>query len=142
MGEFVRQEREGGVVTIRIDRPDVHNAFNEVVIEELAGAFRAVGADRETRVVILASAGKSFSAGADIHWMRRMVKYSVEDNLADAAAMAEMLRRIRECPKPVIARVHGATYGGGVGLTAACDIAVAVRTAFFLKPLVSLMFLG
>ncbi len=131
MGEFVRQERDGGVVTIRIDRPDVHNAFNEVVIEELASAFRAVGADEEARVVILASVGKSFSAGADIQWMRRMVEYSVEDNVADAAAMAEMLRRIRECPKPVIARVHGATYGGGVGLTAACDIAVAVRTAIF-----------
>lgn len=129
--QFVQTESRDGVATIWIDRRDVHNAFNEVVIGELAAAFASAGADDAVRVVILASRGKSFSAGADIHWMKRMVAYSVEENVADATDMANMLRAIRECPRPVIARVHGATFGGGVGLTAACDIAVALRAATF-----------
>ncbi|MCP3902887.1 MAG: enoyl-CoA hydratase/isomerase family protein [Planctomycetes bacterium] len=131
MGEFVRYETDNGVGTVTIDRPDVHNAFNEVVIEGLTAAFAAAGADDAVRVVILASTGKSFSAGADIHWMKRMIDYTVDENIRDAGEMAAMLRAIRECPKPVIARVHGATFGGGVGLTAACDLAVALRTATF-----------
>ena len=131
MGQFVRTRAGEGVVTVEIDRPDVHNAFNEVVIEELTRAFAAVGEDPAARVAVLASTGKSFSSGADIQWMRRMVDYSRAENEADARAMAGMLRAIRECPKPVIARVHGATFGGGVGLTAACDVAVAVRGATF-----------
>ena len=131
MAEFVRQETRDHVVTVSIDRPDVHNAFNELVIEELTAAFRMVGQSDDARVAVLASTGTSFSAGADLHWMRRMVDYTEAENIADATAMAGMLRAIRECPKPVIARVHGATYGGGVGLTAACDIAVAVRSATF-----------
>jgi len=131
MTEFVQQRIEDGVATVTIDRPDVHNAFNEVVIRALTAAFADLGARDDVRVVILASAGTSFSAGADINWMKRMVDYSLEENLADSREMAGMLRAIRECPKPVIARVHGATYGGGVGLTAACDIAVALRSAIF-----------
>jgi len=131
VSEFVRTRVEAGVATVEIDRPDVHNAFNEVVIDELTAAFGSVGEDAAARVAVLASTGKSFSAGADIHWMRRMIDYSRAENEADARAMAGMLRAIRECPKPVIARVHGATFGGGVGLTAACDIAVAVREATF-----------
>ncbi len=131
MAEFVQSCRSDGVATIWIDRPDVHNAFNEVVIAELSAAFAEAGADGDVRIVVLASRGRSFSAGADIHWMKRMVDYSVAENVADATDMANMLRAIRECPRPVIARVHGATFGGGVGLTAACDIAVAVRDATF-----------
>ena len=131
MTQFVRTAIDQHVATITIDRPDVHNAFNEVVIDELTRAFTAIGDDASIRAVILASAGPSFSAGADMHWMRRMVDYSMEENLADARAMAHMLRAIRDCPTPTIARVHGAAYGGGVGLTAACDIAVAVRSAVF-----------
>jgi methylglutaconyl-CoA hydratase len=131
MSELVRTQTADGVTTITIDRPEVHNAFNEDVIEQLTAAFRAADGDAATRVVVLASVGKSFSAGADINWMKRMVAYSFDENVADANAMADMLRAIRECGKPVIARVHGATLGGGVGLTAAADIAVAVRTAIF-----------
>ena len=131
MAEFVQINVSGSVAGIVIDRPDVHNAFNEVVIAELTQAFHEVGARDDVRVVILMSEGKSFSAGADINWMRRMVDYSFDENVADATEMAKMLRAIRECPRPVIARVHGATYGGGVGLVAACDIAVAVEDAMF-----------
>jgi len=131
MPEFVQLRREDDVVTVVIDRTDVHNAFNETVIAEMTEAFRTIDGEAGPRVVILASGGPSFSAGADINWMRRMVDYSVEENVADAAAMAAMLRAIRECDKPVIARVHGAAFGGGVGLVAACDLAVAVRSATF-----------
>jgi methylglutaconyl-CoA hydratase len=132
VARFVRQAVENAVATVTIDRPDVHNAFDDSVIAELTKAFRELGArGSEVRVAVLASTGPSFSAGADVNWMRRMVDYTLAENLADARAMAEMLRAIRECPKPVIARVHGAVLGGGVGLVAACDVAVALRTATF-----------
>jgi methylglutaconyl-CoA hydratase len=131
MPEFVRTTTKDNVATITIDRPDVHNAFNEVVIEELTSAFNRVGEDRSIRAVVLASSGPSFSAGADMNWMRAMIDYSMQENVADATEMAGMLRAIRECPKATIARVHGPTFGGGVGLAAACDIAIAVTDAVF-----------
>lgn len=131
MPEFVRQFVDNAIASITIDRPDLHNAFNEVVITELTNAMLELGERNDVRVVILRSEGKSFCAGADIHWMKRMVDYSVEENIADATEMAQMLRAIRECPKPVIARVHGACIGGGVGLAAACDVSVAVKDAVF-----------
>lgn len=131
MAEFVATDQDRGVKTVTLTRPELHNAFNEVVIEELTEAFRAIDGDDGVRLVVLAAAGKSFCAGADIHWMRRMVGYSFEENVADANQMADMLRAIRECSKPVVARVHGAAIGGGVGLVAACDMAVAVKSAIF-----------
>lgn len=131
MPEFVKTSIDDQVATISIDRPDVHNAFNEVVIEELTAAFSDAGTNDDVRAVVLASTGPSFSAGADMNWMRRMIDYSMDENMRDATEMANMLRAIRECPKPSIARVHGPTFGGGVGLTAACDIAVAVKSALF-----------
>ncbi len=131
MPEFVQSSLASGVANITLTRPELHNAFNEVVIRELTAAFRDVGARADVRVVVLRAEGKSFCAGADIHWMKRMVDYTFEENVADATEMAGMLRAIRECPKPVIARVHGAAIGGGVGLTAACDMAVAVKSAVF-----------
>ncbi len=131
MSQFVSQSIEGKIAMVNINRPELHNAFNEVVIAELTEAFVACGQSDDVRVVVLASEGKSFCAGADINWMKRMVEYSFEENVTDANAMALMLRKIRECPKPVIARVHGACIGGGVGLAAACDIAAAVKKAFF-----------
>jgi len=131
MAEFVSAVLQNAVATVTLTRPELHNAFNEVVIAELAGAFRALDADESVRVVVLAAEGKSFCAGADVNWMKRMVDYSFEENLADANDMADMLRAIRECSKPVVARVHGAAIGGGVGLVAACDMAVAVRSAIF-----------
>ncbi|MGB0714319.1 MAG: enoyl-CoA hydratase/isomerase family protein [Phycisphaerae bacterium] len=131
MAEFVNITESDAVATVTITRESLHNAFNEVVIDELTAAFRDLSESESARVVILASEGKSFSAGADIHWMKRMVDYSYDENIRDANTMADMLRAIRECSKPTIARVHGATFGGGVGLTAACDVAVAVESAVF-----------
>ncbi len=116
---------------VTLARAELHNAFNEVVIAELTEAFAEVGRRDDVRVVVLAGEGKSFCAGADVNWMKRMVGYSFDENVADAMAMARMLRTIRECPKPVIARVHGAAIGGGVGLVAACDMAAAVESAVF-----------
>lgn len=131
MNTFARQEVIGSIGRVVINRPDVHNAFNEVMIAEITDAFRELGRRGDMRVVVLVGEGKSFSAGGDINWMKKMVGYSFEENVADANAMADMLRAIRECPKPTIARVHGNAFGGGVGLTAACDIAVAVESAVF-----------
>jgi methylglutaconyl-CoA hydratase len=112
-------------------RAEVRNAFNETTIAELTDAFRTLGADPGVRAIVLAAEGPAFCAGADLEWMRRMSQYSREENLADATKLATMLRTIHECPKPVIARVHGAAFAGGVGLVAACDIAVASVTAEF-----------
>ncbi|HWL93542.1 MAG TPA: enoyl-CoA hydratase-related protein [Phycisphaerae bacterium] len=119
------------MAAITISRPDLHNAFNEVVISDITNAFREVSERGDVRAVVLRGEGKSFCAGADVNWMKRMVDYSFDQNIADATDMANMLRAIRECPKPVIARVHGAAIGGGVGLAAACDIAAAVKSAIF-----------
>ncbi len=131
MAEFISVNTQEAVSTVTLTRAELHNAFNEVVIAELTGAFRTLDADATVRLVVLAGDGKSFCGGADINWMKRMVDYSFEENLADANQMADMLRAIRECSKPVVARVHGAAIGGGVGLVAACDMAVAVRSAIF-----------
>lgn len=131
MDGFVRTTQTDAVATVTIARPDVHNAFNEVVIAELTEAFRSLSDSATVRVVVLASEGKTFSAGADIAWMKRMVDYSFDENVQDAGAMADMLRAIRECTKPVIARIQGHCYGGGIGLVAACDLAVAIRSAVF-----------
>jgi methylglutaconyl-CoA hydratase len=131
MSSFVHQQVERGVATITLSRPELHNAFNEEVMNAVTQAFVERGADPLVRVIVLAGAGKSFCAGADVHWMRRMVDYTFEENVADARLLSRMLRAIRGCPKPVIARVHGAAFGGGVGLTAACDFAVAVASVVF-----------
>ncbi len=119
------------VATIKLARPELHNAFNEVMIAEITDAFRELSKRDDVRAIVLAGEGKSFSAGGDINWMKKMVGYTFEENVKDANAMADMLRAIRECPKPVIARVQGNAFGGGVGLTAACDIAVALESAVF-----------
>lgn len=131
MPEFVDHSVGEGVATVSINRPELHNAFNEVVIEEVTKAFESAAKDDAVRAVVLASEGKSFSAGADLHWMKRMVDYSFDENVADAKTMAKMLQTIHDCPKPVIARVHGAAYGGGVGLIAASDMAIALDSAVF-----------
>jgi methylglutaconyl-CoA hydratase len=112
-------------------REKVRNAFNETMIAELTQAFRTLGADDDVRAIVLAAQGPAFCAGADLDWMRRMSTYSMEENRRDALALATMLRTIAECPKATIARVHGDAYAGGMGLVAACDIAVAAFTAGF-----------
>ena len=119
------------VGVVWMTRAEVRNAFNETTIAELTEAFRALGADPEVRTIVLAAEGPAFCAGADLDWMRRMSQYSHDENRADAMKLATMLRTIHECPKLVIARVHGPAFAGGVGLVAACDIAVASLDAEF-----------
>ena len=124
-------ERQNGVATVWMNRADKHNAFDETLIAELTDAARSLGDDADVRMVVLAGRGRSFSAGGDLDWMRRAAGYGFEQNLADANALAAMLRSIVELPKPTIARVHGAALGGGMGLACACDIAIASDNAVF-----------
>lgn len=120
-----------GVATLTLDRADVHNAFDDVLIAELTAALRQLDADPKVRVVVLAANGKSFSAGADLQWMKRMSTYSEAENLRDALHLAELMHVLDRMRKPTIARVQGAAFGGGVGLVACCDMAVAAREALF-----------
>jgi methylglutaconyl-CoA hydratase len=129
--EAVQIRREGSVARVVMCRPRIHNAFDDHMIAALAAALRDVGGRPEIRVVILQSEGKSFSAGADLNWMRSMADYSYDENLADAHALAGLMQTLNNLPKPTIARVQGAAMGGGVGLVACCDIAVASTRAKF-----------
>ena len=124
-------EQRGGVASIWMNRPNVHNAFDENLIGELTEALRQLQSDPEARIIILSGRGSSFSAGADLNWMRRAADYTPAENLRDARSLAEMLRTLAQLPKPTLARVHGAALGGGLGLVAACDIAVASTSAYF-----------
>jgi methylglutaconyl-CoA hydratase len=117
-------EEAGGVLTVTLNRPDVHNAFNDEMIAEAIDVFTRAG-DSKARAVILRGAGASFCAGADLHWMSGMVSYTRDENVRDASKAAKMYAVIDECPLPVIGRVTGAAIGGGVGLAAVCDIAIA-----------------
>jgi methylglutaconyl-CoA hydratase len=120
-----------GIALVWLNRPDVRNAFNETMIAELTAAFRALDADAEVRAIILAGHGKAFCAGADLNWMKKMAGYTYEQNYEDALGLANMLHAIHGVKKPTIARVHGAAFAGGMGLVAACDIAVAAHSAEF-----------
>jgi len=124
----LRVERDGPVLRITLARPDVRNAFDAALIRELAEAFVDVG---RARAVVLAGEGRSFSAGADVDWMRSSVDLSFDENVADANALRRMLEAIDGCPAPVVARVQGHALGGGAGLVAASDIAIASRDALF-----------
>jgi methylglutaconyl-CoA hydratase len=119
------------VAEVWLNRPEVRNAFNDGVIAELTAAFRGFAEDKELRAVILAGEGKAFCAGADLNWMRAMADYSWEQNRADAEGLAEMLWTIYSCPVPVVGRIHGDCYAGGVGLAAVCDILVAAEGVNF-----------
>ena len=121
----------GALLTITLSRPEVRNAFNDEVIAEITQAFQTAAASAEVRAVVLAAEGPAFCAGADLNWMRRMADYTRTENLADAAKLAEMLRVMYACPKPTIARIQGDVVAGGMGLVAACDLAVAVDSAGF-----------
>lgn len=125
------ERRPDGVAVLTMNRPAVFNAFDETLIAELDAAFELLGGDDSVRAIVLAGAGKHFSAGADLQWMQRAAAAAQEDNLADARRFAAMLARIAECPKPTLARVQGAALGGGVGLVAACDMALASDLASF-----------
>ena len=128
---FLKDLNDNGVARITLDRPEVHNAFNEELIAALSAEFAALSARDDVRVVVLASSGKSFSAGADLNWMKRMAGYGEAENLADAKALAEMLDRLNRMRQPTVALVQGAAFGGGVGLVACCDIALASEVARF-----------
>ncbi len=131
MSALLESADERGVITLTLNRPDRHNAFDNKLIAELTDVLKRLGGQPNVRAIVLASAGRSFSAGADVDWMRRMAGYSQDANLADAAALAAMLHTLDRLPKPTIALVQGAAYGGGVGLAACCDIVVASERATF-----------
>jgi methylglutaconyl-CoA hydratase len=114
-----------------LTRPEVHNAFNDTLITELTTVLGGLGTDERVRAVVLSARGRSFSAGADLNWMKRMSEYSDEENLKDARRLADLMRTLYELPKPTIALVQGPAYGGGVGLVACCDVAIAAETANF-----------
>lgn len=123
--------RDGPVARVTLNRPAIHNAFDEHLIAELTGALESLGDDATVRAVVLTGAGKSFSAGADLDWMRRMAAYDEAQNLEDARRLERLLRTLDELGKPTLALVNGAALGGGTGLVAACDIAIAAEGASF-----------
>jgi methylglutaconyl-CoA hydratase len=129
--QLVLQKIDKGVGRLTLNRPEVHNAFDDALIAQLTAALLALEADRRVRVVILAAAGKSFSAGADLAWMQRMAGYSEAENLEDARALAGLMSTLDRLAKPTVALVQGAAFGGGVGLVACCDIAIASQAASF-----------
>ena len=131
MGDNLLTEHRSGVATLTLDRPALHNAFDATLIATLTTALHTLGSDDAVRVVVLQAAGASFSAGADLNWMRGMAAASEAENRDDALALARLLRTLDELPKPTIARVHGAAFGGGVGLVACCDIAIGAANARF-----------
>ncbi len=131
MYETLEIEMDRGVATVWMNRPEVHNAFNAQLIADLTAACRQLDADDAVRVVVLAGRGKSFSAGADLNWMKAAGAASVEDNLEDARRLAAMQRTLSGMSKPTIARVQGAALGGGMGLASACDICIAADRAVF-----------
>jgi methylglutaconyl-CoA hydratase len=129
--ETIRLVRGGAVAQVILNRPEIRNAFNDVMIRELRAAFGTLLEDDELRVVVLTGAGSSFCAGADLNWMRKVLAYSYEENYEDSLHLAHLMREIYEFPRPVIGRINGAAIGGGTGLVAVCDIAVAAESAVF-----------
>lgn len=131
MSELVLYSVSNGVATITMNRPEVHNAFNEEVIGTLTELFQKAGADQNVRAVVLRGNGKSFSAGGDLNWMRKSADYTYDENVTDAMRLGTLLKTINFLAKPTIALVQGNAFGGGVGLTACCDIAIAEEGAQF-----------
>ena len=131
MSDSLQHHRNGPVVRLRLHRPDLHNAFDAELIGALTAALIALGEDRTVRAVVLEAAGASFSAGADLNWMRSMATATEAENRTDALALARLMRVLDELPHPTVARVQGAAFGGGVGLIACCDIAIGVPEAKF-----------
>lgn len=127
----LRVERRGAVAVLTIDRPEVRNAFDGAMIDELTRAYREAAGDGAIRAVVLQAEGEVFSAGADLAWMQRMAEASPEENLADARRLAQLMRLVDICPKPTIARIQGTALAGAVGLIACCDIAIAAEKAEF-----------
>ncbi len=131
MTQTLTVERSGVVARVWLNRPEVRNAFNDQVIAELSATFASLGTDATLRAIVLGGRGKAFCAGADLTWMRAMADYTWEQNRADAQALADMLYAIYVCPLPVIGRIHGDCYAGGVGLAAVCDVLIATARSNF-----------
>jgi methylglutaconyl-CoA hydratase len=129
--ETIRKEITGPVARIVLNRPQVRNAFNEVLIAEVSDALQSLLKQSDLRVLVIAAEGSTFCAGADFHWMGKMVGADFEENLADSLKLADMLAALYRFPRPTIARVQGSAFGGGVGVAACCDIVVAAETAVF-----------
>lgn len=123
--------KDNGVATITLNRADIHNAFDDQLIKQLTQSIQSLDDDAQVRIIVLAAEGKSFSAGADLNWMKKMAGYDWEQNYRDSLQLAELMRTLHECKKTTIALVQGAAFGGGVGLIACCDIALASNTAKF-----------
>ncbi|UCB58454.1 MAG: enoyl-CoA hydratase/isomerase family protein [Thermoplasmatales archaeon] len=119
------------IATVYLNRPDVHNALNEQLMKELTICFKKLAVDDNIRIIILTGKGKSFCAGADLNWMKNMVKYSMEKNIEDSKLLLDLFESIYNCPKPVIGRVNGNAFGGGIGLFAVCDIVIVVPECKF-----------
>jgi len=131
MGTHVDIQRRGATARVFLNRPEVRNAFNDEVIAELTDAFKELSAEESLSAIVLGGYGKAFCAGADLAWMRAMADYTWEENRGDAARLAEMLWTIYSCPIPVVGRIHGDCYAGGVGLAAVCDVLVAAEGVTF-----------
>ena len=127
----VLTELDGPLAIITLNNPDKHNAFDDRLIADLTTTLRAIDANPSVRAVILSATGESFSAGADLNWMKRIAGYSQDENFQDAMALATLMKTLHGLSKPTIARVHGAAYGGGVGLVACCDMAIGTHAAAF-----------
>ncbi len=131
MADLIIEIGNNGVAVLALNKPDLHNAFDDKLISSLTKALQKCEKDKKVRVVVLCAEGKSFSAGADLNWMKRVAEYDEQENYYDAMKLGELLRTLNFLKKPTIARVHGAAYGGGVGLIAACDIAIGTSEAMF-----------
>ena len=131
MSTLLLDRHPDGIAILTLNRPEVHNAFDDALIADMTTALTELDTDADVRIVVLSANGKSFSAGADLSWMRRMAGYTEEENLRDALALASLMSTLNGLSKPTVARVHGPAYGGGVGLVACCDIAVASHDATF-----------
>ena len=124
--ETLEIHKEKDVVTVRLNRPEVHNAMNEKLMKELTSCFKELSSDDAIRIIVLTGNGKSFCAGADLNWMKSMAKYSKEENIQDSRLLLDLYETIYSCPKPVIGRINGHAFGGGIGLVAVCDITIAL----------------
>ena len=129
--ETLELNREGSTLFVRLNRPEVHNAMNDIMLKELVNCFNDIKNDHEIRCVVLTGTGRSFSAGADLNWMKSMVNYTEEENIKDSNILLQLYDGMYNLPKPLIAKVNGHAFGGGVGLMAVCDIVVAVPDAKF-----------
>ncbi len=127
----VTYDKHDNLARVTFNRPEIHNAFNATVIAEMAQVFDSIDEDNDARAVLITGKGKSFCAGADLNWMRGVIKQSFEENLAESNALAELFYSIYNCKRPVIGKINGAAIGGGTGFVAVCDIAIAARSAVF-----------